>query len=79
MVFLGQASSRVVPLKIVGVGMVLTILLDVTVIRILLAPARGLAAIHRVDVAAATRIRGRKNRSVGGGQGAAEGAPVGER
>ncbi|MGW0941108.1 MMPL family transporter [Streptomyces sp. NPDC002623] len=38
-VFLGQASSPVVPLKIVGVGMVVTILLDVTVIRILLAPA----------------------------------------
>ncbi|WP_413759338.1 MMPL family transporter [Streptomyces sp. MMBL 11-3] len=38
-VFLGQASSPVVPLKIVGVGMVVTVLLDVTVIRILLAPA----------------------------------------
>ncbi|MBT2612426.1 MMPL family transporter [Streptomyces sp. ISL-87] len=38
-VFLGQACSPVVPLKIVGVGMVLTVLLDVTVIRILLAPA----------------------------------------
>lgn len=38
-VFLGQASSPVVPLKIVGVGMVLTIVLDVTVMRILLAPA----------------------------------------
>ncbi|MFI5825021.1 MMPL family transporter [Streptomyces rishiriensis] len=38
-VFLGQASSPVLPLKIVGVGMVVTILLDVTVIRILLAPA----------------------------------------
>ncbi|WP_307534306.1 MMPL family transporter [Streptomyces sp. V3I8] len=38
-VFLGQASSPVVPLKIVGVGMVVTVVLDVTVIRILLAPA----------------------------------------
>ncbi|MFC7265715.1 MMPL family transporter [Streptomyces lutosisoli] len=38
-VFLGQASSPIVPLKIVGVGLVVTILLDVTVIRILLAPA----------------------------------------
>ncbi|MCC3766205.1 MMPL family transporter [Streptomyces sp. UNOC14_S4] len=38
-VFLGQASSPIVPLKTVGVGMVVTILLDVTVIRILLAPA----------------------------------------
>src|SRR5262249_56770 len=38
-VFLGQAGSPVVPLKTFGVGMVITILVDVTVIRLLIAPA----------------------------------------
>ncbi|MFM9607117.1 MMPL family transporter [Streptomyces niveiscabiei] len=38
-VFLGQATSSITPLKTLGVGMVVTILLDAVVIRMLLVPA----------------------------------------